>query len=90
MSQKTDNQHLKQLGTSPLDVSKSIRNASTLQGDLMHLSGTVRKVTKVEVPDYDVKQRFGLDHYYQIDMFMPLGDRSIQLKSSRDDEQRSS
>ena len=87
MSQKTDNQHLKQLGTSPLDVSESIRKASTLQGGLMHLSGTVRKVTKVEVPDYDVKQRFGLDHYYQIDMFMPLGDRSIQLKRSRDDDQ---
>lgn len=87
MSQKTDNAHMKTLGTSQLNVSESIRNASTLQGGLMHLSGTVRKVTKVEVPDYDVQQRFGLDHYYQIDMFMPLGDRSIQLKRSRDDDQ---
>lgn len=87
MSQKTDNQELKSLGTSPLNISESIRKPGTLQGGLTHLYGTVRKVTKVEVPDYDVQQRFGLDHYYQIDMFMPLGDRSIQLKRSRDDEQ---
>jgi hypothetical protein len=39
------------------------------RGRLVLLSGTARDVLRVDVPDRDVRERFGIDHYYQVHLF---------------------
>jgi hypothetical protein len=34
---------------------------------------------KVPVSDADIISRFGIDHYYEIDLFLPLGSASLRL-----------
>ena len=34
---------------------------------------------KVPVSDRDVRRRFGIDHYYEIDLFVPLGDKTLRF-----------
>ena len=55
-------------------------------GQLARLSGIARRVTKILVDDRDIQQRFQLDHYYQIDMFLLLGDRVIRMDSTGTDK----
>ena len=38
---------------------------------LVLLRGAARKVVRVEVPDADIRSRFGIDHYYEISLFTP-------------------
>lgn len=39
------------------------------RGRLVLLRGTAREVLRVDVPDRDVRARFGISHYYQIHLF---------------------
>ncbi len=41
------------------------------RGRLVLLRGAARKVVRVEVPDPDIRSRFGMDHYYEISLFTP-------------------
>ncbi len=34
--------------------------------------GTARRALRIEVTDPDVRQRFGIDHYYELHVFLPL------------------
>jgi hypothetical protein len=42
------------------------------QGELMSVEGFARRITKVAVDDPDIRSRFGIDHYYMIDMLVNL------------------
>jgi hypothetical protein len=52
-----------------------------LRGRLFTFSGTVRRVNRIEVDDRNANNaaRLGFDHYYQVDIFVPLGEREIKL-----------
>ena len=39
------------------------------RGRLVLLTGTAREVLRVDVPDRDIRARFGITHYYQIHLF---------------------
>lgn len=39
------------------------------RGRLVLLSGSAREVIRVDVPDRDIRRRFGITHYYQIHLF---------------------
>ena len=56
-------------------------------GKVMTLRGAARRITYVVVNDKDIQARFGINGYYQIDGFLPLGDRVIRLVKSADDEE---
>ncbi len=39
------------------------------RGRLVLLSGSARDVLRVDVPDRDIQERFGIRHYYQVHLF---------------------
>jgi hypothetical protein len=45
-------------------------------------------VTQVQAPE-EIRQRYGLDHYYQLDVFLPLGSKVIRVadKDKKEEEQ---
>jgi hypothetical protein len=62
------------------DVARSSTDTSTpavalfnqvdeIRGDRVWLHGWTRRITRIEVDDADIAARFGLDHYYQLEMF---------------------
>lgn len=68
-----------------LDLAKLLLEPETQHGRLIRCLGTAQRVTRIVVNDQDIRQRFGIDHYFQIDVFLPLGDRSIRLGPSDQD-----
>ena len=71
----------------PMELTELLRFPQQHHGDYLDLKATVRRITRIEIPDKDVQVRFGIRHYYQMDLFMPLGDQTIQIKLNPDDEQ---
>lgn len=49
-----------------------LKSSDEQQGRLLLVTGEARQVTKVLVEEEDIRTRFGIDHYWQIDMFIPL------------------
>jgi len=70
----------------PINLTMLLRSPQAHHGDFLKVQGTVRRITKIEIPDKAIQARFGIRHYYQLDMFMPLGDQTIQIKLNADDE----
>jgi len=51
-------------------------------GQLTTVRGVARRITKILVDDPDIRQRFQIDHYYQLDVFVPLGEQLIRIEAS--------
>lgn len=69
----------------PLDLVALLEQPEAHQGHVVAVEGTVRRVVKVAVTDPAVRSRFQIDHYYQIDLFVPLGpETSIRLGTDPD------
>ena len=71
----------------PMELTELLRSPQHHHGDYLDLKATVRRITRIEIPDRDVQIRFGMQHYYQMDLFMPLGDQTIQIKLNPNDQQ---
>ena len=65
--------------TASLDVIKLLAKPTEYQGGLFPLSGVARRITRIAVNDPDVRTRFGIDHYFEIDLFLPLQGPSLRL-----------
>ena len=52
------------------------------QGAAVNLTGQVRRVTEVNIDDDDFKS-LGLSRYYQLDVFVPLGDNKIVFRAPK-------
>jgi hypothetical protein len=62
-----------------LDVVALIEKSDEHLGEILPVQGTARRITKVQVGDADVLARFGFDHYYEIDLFLPLAGPALRL-----------
>ena len=80
-----------------LDIPKLLRDTANAKGKLFTLEGTARRITRIIVDDPDIQDRFKadidgdgqtdlLDHYYQIDMFVSLKGKSVQIKKDASDK----
>jgi hypothetical protein len=73
------------LDHSPLTTHHSLDVVSLLEkptehfGDVAPVEGIARRITKIAVTDADIRSRFGIKHYYEIDLFLPLNDASIRF-----------
>jgi hypothetical protein len=63
----------------PLDIVPMLEKSEDHFGDVSPVQGLARRVMKVPVSDADIRSRFGIDHYYEIDLFVPLGDASLRF-----------
>jgi hypothetical protein len=71
-----------------LDLVALIERPQEHHGDFLPVQGVARRVTKIPVSDRDVQRRFGIDHYYEIDLFLSLGDKTLRFgKAAKDKEQ---
>jgi hypothetical protein len=68
-----------QLAQPELYFDAMLNYPETQQGRLFVFTGTARRIQRIVVGEDDLRARFGIDHYYQIDMFVPLGDIPIRL-----------
>ena len=75
-------------GGAKLDLVALIEKPQEHHGDFVPVQGTARRIMKVPVSDRDVQKRFGIDHYYEIDFSLPLGDKMLRFgKAAKDQEQ---
>jgi hypothetical protein len=64
----------------PLELVALLEQPDAHLGQVVTVEGTARRVVKVAVTDPAVRHRFQIDHYFQIDLFVPLGpETSIRL-----------
>lgn len=70
------------------DLKPLFQAPSTQHGRLMRVKGVAWRVMRVRVEDADIRERFGIDHYFHIDLFIPLGNQKVVLgdKDSQSDE----
>jgi len=55
-------------------------------GEMMFVEGSARKIVRIEITEADIQKRFGLTHYFEIDLLIPLGDQIIKLATGPDDD----
>ena len=48
-------------------------------GEFLSVRGTARRIVKVAISDAGVRERLGLDHYYEIDLFVPIGEAKLRF-----------
>lgn len=65
--------------TPPLDVVPLLARPAERHGEIVRVKGTARRIIKVLVEDTDIRARYGIDHYYEIDMFLPLGKATVRM-----------
>ena len=61
------------------DVVDVVRRPQDYLGQCVPLTGTVRRVTPVLVESADVAERLGSERYYQLDLFLKLGNRQLNF-----------
>jgi len=71
-----------------LAIGPLLEQPQRFQGHALQVAGTARRIRRIDVPDADVRTRFGIDHYYEIDLFVPLGDSRVRLGDGKDDDQQ--
>lgn len=47
----------------------------------MRLTGLCRRITKIEVDDEDIQQRLGIDHYYELAIFVPIANPIVSQRA---------
>jgi hypothetical protein len=71
-----------------LPIVAVLQKPETQVGEVFRIRGTARRAIRVMVADPDIRQRFGIDHYYEVELFMPL-EQVLRLVDPRDGQTRS-
>ena len=71
-------------GTASLALEEMLRDPKGCLGQPVNLAGHVRRVTEIPIDDPFVRNQLGLEKYFQLDMFVQLGDRKIVIKPPRE------
>ncbi len=70
----------------PWDLVQSIREPTSMAGTLVPVAGTVRRITPVKIQSAEIRERLGLEQYYQLDVFLSLGNRRLRFVDEDDRE----
>jgi hypothetical protein len=66
----------------PFDLPAMLTTPDTLLGHAYDVTATARRVQKVAVPE-EFRERLGIDHYYEIDLLIPLENQAIKLSTGK-------
>ena len=66
------------LGRQDFDIGRLIREPESAMGELYALEGLARRAIRIEVTDADITERFGIDHYFEVEVFVPM-ERSVRF-----------
>jgi hypothetical protein len=64
---------------SALDVVPLLEKSAEHFGEILPVEGIARRITRIAVNDADIRSRFGIKYYYEIDLFLPLNNASIRF-----------
>jgi len=83
--ERTDTEQLRRQSSGKLKLAPLLQNPKTHHGELVEVKGNVRRITKIAVDNPYIKERLNIDHYYEIDIFVPI-DQHIKLGKSKEGE----
>ncbi|MBW3596448.1 MAG: hypothetical protein KY475_04135 [Planctomycetes bacterium] len=73
---------LRQRAASDADLAPLLQSPREMRGEVVALTGEARRVQEIRVEAKDIQERFGIDHYYEIDIFLPLEQHTIKMGES--------
>ncbi len=83
-ARRIDAKTLAQQAETNLPLAPLLQTPREMRGKLVSLTGEVRRVQEIRVDAKDIRERFGIDRYYEIDVFLPLANESIRMGESAD------
>jgi hypothetical protein len=86
---RTKPANLAEKSTTEFDFADLLRTPEKFHGRLLTVEGTARRAAKIIVSDEDIRRRFGIDHYYEVYVFVQLqkkivfkkGDEQLEFNS---------
>jgi len=76
---------LEKLASTEFDLPPLLVDPASQHGKMMYVEGSARKIVRIEVTEADIQKRFGITHYFEIDLLIPLGDQIIKLANGDND-----
>ena len=64
-----------------MDLAAMLTQPEEQHGRCFRFRCSARRIQKVRIGEPELQKRFGIDHYYQIDAFVPLGDQTGSRQS---------
>jgi hypothetical protein len=64
----------------PAPLATLLQHPQQVQGTILQVTGRVRRITRVVVDEPDIRQRYGIDAYYQLDVMVHVGDQPIEVR----------
>ncbi len=65
----------------PMELASLLQTPEKWHGRVVAIQGSVRRITQVLVEEPDIRDRFGIDAYFQLDVLVPLGDQRIEFQN---------
>jgi hypothetical protein len=70
----------------PAPLSRLLQYPEQEHGNIVQIAGRLRRITRVVVDERDVRQRFGISAYYQLDILVPVGDQPIEVRGAQGEQ----
>lgn len=69
----------------PFSLVDLLQKSAEERGHVVDITGHAQQVTKILVDDPDIRERYGIDHYYEIDMFVKLPGGGARIVDPNDE-----
>jgi hypothetical protein len=81
-------QHVHQQSPPPTpQIVDYFNNTRALQGQFVTIHGDVRQISRIAIVNSKMQQRLGSDHYWQLDLSIPIGKHRIRVKTNDADQE---
>lgn len=77
--------HQQSLPPTP-EIVDYFNNTRALQGQFVTIHGDVRQISRIAIVNSKMQKRFGSDHYWQLDLSIPIGKHRIRVKTNDADQ----
>ena len=67
-------------------LSRLLLHPEQEHGNIVQVTGRLRRITRVVVDEPDIRQRFGIAAYYQLDVMVPVGDQPIEVRGEHGEQ----
>ena len=80
-------QHVHQQSPPPTPaIVDYFKDTNALQGQFVTIHGDVRQISRITIVNSKMRQRLGSDHYWQLDLSIPIGKHRIRVKTNDADQ----
>jgi hypothetical protein len=70
----------------PVPLSRLLLNPEQEHAIIVQITGRLRRITRIVVEEPEIRQRFGLAAYYQLDVMVPVGDQPIEVRGAQGEQ----